>query len=102
MKSFIFIIFGFLLLNSSLTSFTVKAEQLNDSTLIILKIKDLNHKKEILEKKIKEEDAKRNQPLPGVSQQTREQINDKQDSICLSLRSQLVNINLELKELNEI
>lgn len=82
---------------------TVPAQDIQDarqdSTLIALKIKELNTRKEALAKQIKAEDAKRNRAVQGVSPETQERIDDKQDSICLALRSQLVAVNLELKEL---
>lgn len=74
-------------------------ENQQDSTLIALKIKELNTRKEALAKQIKAEDAKRYRAVQGVSPETQERIDDKQDSICLALRSQLVAVNLELKEL---
>lgn len=74
-------------------------ENQQDSTLIALKIKELNTRKEALAKQIKAEDAKRNRAVQGVSPETQERIDDKQDSICLALRSQLVAVNIELKEL---
>ena len=74
-------------------------ENQQDSTLIALKIKELNTRKEALAKQIKAEDAKRNRAVYGVSPETQEILDDKQDSICLALRSQLVAVNLELKEL---
>lgn len=74
-------------------------ETTQDSTIIALKIKELNTRKEALAKQIKAEDAKRNRAVQGVSPETQERIDDKQDSICLALRSQLVAVNLELKEL---
>lgn len=58
----------------------------------------LEKKKDQLQREIKEEDAKRNQIVPGVRPEVLEQINDSQDSLCLSLRSQLVDVELELKE----
>ena len=82
---------------------TVPAQDIQDarqdSTLIALKIKELNARKEALAKQIKAEDAKRNRAVQGVSPETQERIDDKQDSICLALRSQLVSVNLELKDL---
>lgn len=74
-------------------------ENQQDSTLIALKIKELNTRKEALAKQIKAEDAKRYRVVQGVSPETQERIDDKQDSICLALRSQLVAVNIELKEL---
>ena len=85
------------------TQSTVPAQDIQDtrqdSTLIALKIKELNTRKEALAKQIKAEDAKRNRAVQGVSPETQERIDDKQDSISLALRSQLVAVNLELKEL---
>ena len=85
------------------TQSTVPAQDIQDtrqdSTLIALKIKELNARKEALAKQIKAEDAKRNRAVQGVSPETQERIDDKQDSISLALRSQLVAVNLELKEL---
>lgn len=70
-----------------------------DSTYQAIKVKELQMRKQAIEKQIKQEDAKRDQILTGVSAESQELINDKQDSICLDLRSQLVSVELELKEL---
>ena len=64
-----------------------------------LKIKNLNIRKADLQKQIKMEDKKRNRAIDGVDPETMEAINDKQDSICLALRSELSDIQLELNEL---
>ena len=53
----------------------------------------------MLKKQIAIEDGKRNQVMNGVNFEIQEAMNDKQDSICLDLRSQLVAVELELKEL---
>lgn len=71
----------------------------NDSTVNALKIKNLNIRKADLQKQIKIEDKKRNRTIEGVEPETMEAINDKQDSICLALRSELTDIQLELNEL---
>ena len=100
-------ILGILLISTSAlaqnSQSTVPAQDIQDarqdSTLIALKIKELNARKEALAKQIKAEDAKRNRAVHGVSPETQEILDDKQDSICLALRSQLVAVNLELKEL---
>ena len=52
-----------------------------------------------LKKKIELEDRKRNQTIDGVSGISMEKINVRQDSICLDLRSQLVDVQLQIKEL---
>ena len=71
----------------------------NENTVQAIKIKELNLRKTNLQKQIKIEDQKRNQTYNGVAFETQEALNDKQDSICLELRSQLVAVELELKEL---
>ena len=81
----------------SYSLFAQEAQQ--DSTLNKIKIKELTLKKQAIEKKIAIEDKKRNAVINGVTAETQEVLNDKQDSICLELRSQLVDIKLELKEL---
>ena len=66
-----------------------------------IKIKELTLKKSTLEKQIKTEDLKRNQHIDGMSYELLEQMNIRQDSLCLALRSQLVDVELALKELNK-
>ena len=44
------------------------------------------------------EHAERNAVYNGVSPETQERMNDRQDSLCLDLRSQLVDVQLEIKE----
>ena len=79
---------------------TVEAAGLpNDSTVNALKIKNLNIRKADLQNQIKIEDKKRNRTIEGGEPETMEAINDKQDSICLALRSELTDIQLELNEL---
>ncbi|MBE6293238.1 MAG: hypothetical protein E7090_00970 [Bacteroidales bacterium] len=81
----------------SYSLFAQEAQQ--DSAVNKIKIKELTLKKQAIEKKIAIEDKKRNAVINGVTAETQEVLNDKQDSICLELRSQLVEIKLELKEL---
>lgn len=71
----------------------------NDSTVNAVKIKTLKERKAKLHKQIEVEDKKRNAKIEGVSIERLERINEKQDSICLQLRSELVDVDLELKEL---
>ena len=70
----------------------------NDSVMNVVKIKLLTEKKTKLKRLIAIEDAKRNEVVNGVTPEIQEVLNDKQDSICLELRSQLVAVELELKE----
>lgn len=69
-----------------------------ESIIAAIKVKELTLRKEALEKQIASEDSKRNQTIAGVSLRTQELLNDRQDSVCLALRSQLVSLELELKE----
>lgn len=75
-------------------------EEKNDSLTTVLKLNSLQSKKESLQKEIKLQDAKRNQQIAGVSAETMENINNRQDSLCLALRSELVDVILEIKELS--
>lgn len=70
-----------------------------DSTLTAIKVEELQRKQASLVERIKIEDAKRDQNTSGVAPETQELLNDRQDSVCLALRSQLVSVELELKEL---
>lgn len=64
-----------------------------------LKLKELNLRRESLQQQISVEDAKRNLSVNGVAPRTQELLNDRQDSVCLELRSQLADVELELQEL---
>ena len=72
----------------------------NDSIATVLRLNTLQNQKESLQREIKTQDAKRNKQIAGVSAETLEEINDRQDSICLELRSQLTDVILEIKELS--
>lgn len=71
----------------------------NDTIAMNLKLKTLFNKETVLKNKIKEEDSKRNAVYNEVSPETQEMLNDRQDSICLDLRSQLVDVQMEILEL---
>lgn len=70
-----------------------------DSTANALRIRSLKAQIEGLDKQIKQEDVKRNKTILGVKPEQLEVMNDRQDSVCLELRSQLTDKQLELKEL---
>lgn len=72
----------------------------NDSIATALRLNTLQSKKESLQKEIKVQDSKRNKQISGVSAETLEEMNNKQDSICLALRSELVDVILEIKEIS--
>ena len=73
-----------------------------DTVKVQLKIKELKSMENNLRKLIETEDKKRNSIISGVSEESLFAINEQQDSICLSLRSRLVDCQLELKELEAI
>ena len=73
--------------------------QANDSITTALKVRELKIRKQSLQQRIAAEDKKRNQVTDGVTPETQELINDRQDSICLDLRSQLVAVELEMEEI---
>lgn len=95
----IFITIGIAFSNSGIAQSQVTA---NNSTVNAIKIKSLKQQKESLQRQISVEDKKRNAVIEGVSIETQEKKNVQQDSICLELRSRLVNIELELKELGVV
>lgn len=72
--------------------------QTNDSITTALKVRELKIRKQSLQQRITTEDKKRNQVIDGVTPETQEMLNDRQDSICLDLRSQLVAVELEMEE----
>lgn len=94
------IIFVCLLL-LSVTAFSQNdnAVIVNDTLTNDMRIEELKTQKNILMDQIKIEDAKRNMFSDSLSFEQMEMINNRQDSICLDLRSKLTYINLELREL---
>lgn len=70
----------------------------SDSIAAELRMKSLQAHRDRLQTEIKIQDAKRNRQIAGVSPETLEEMNDRQDSLCLALRSQLMDVNLEIKE----
>lgn len=99
MKKSIFIIVFSLIAALSYGDLYAKDKQdPGESVSKSLKLNALKKKKEKLQKDIAAQDAKRNKVIPGVDPFTLEQINDRQDSLCLVLRSQLVDVNLEIQE----
>lgn len=70
----------------------------SDSVATAIRVKALREQQAQLKKQIAIEDKKRNQRIEGVSAANQELLNDRQDSICIDLRSQLTRTELELKE----
>lgn len=81
------------------TGAQAQTSQHSDSIMAAIQLRSLQQQRQQLQAQIKTEDAKRNSRVDGVSAQAQEAINDRQDSICLNLRSQLVDVELRLQEL---
>lgn len=82
-----------------LPAFASAQAVINDSVANALRVRNLKTQIDALNQKITAEDAKRNKVILGVSPSQLEAMNDRQDSVCLELRSQLTDKELELKEL---
>lgn len=97
-----------IILLSAIVAVTISASQgissqpveKNDSIATAIRLNSLQNKRESLQREIKAQDAKRDKQIAGVSAATIEEMNDHQDSLCLSLRSELVDVILEIKELS--
>lgn len=94
MKKILFLLFC---LTIGLTN--ASAQTKADTIKVQVKIKELKQTELTLKKRIATEDKKRNQNIEGVAETSMDEINQRQDSICLDLRSQLVDVQLQVKEL---
>lgn len=94
MKKILFILFCSIIGLSN-----ASAQTKADTVKVQVKIKELKQTEVTLKKRIEIEDKKRNQNIEGVSEISMNDINERQDSICLDLRSQLVDVQLQVKEL---
>ena len=81
-------------------AFALSPATRKDSIATTLRLNGLQTKSDKLQNEIKAADAKRNKQITGVSPGTLEAMNERQDSICLALRSELVDVILEIKELS--
>ena len=89
----------FILFCSVIGLANVSAQTKADTVKVQIKIKELKQIEATLKKHIETEDKKRNQNIEGVSEISMNEMNQRQDSICLDLRSQLVDVQLQVKEL---
>ena len=64
-------------------------------------LKLLETKEQNLKKKLNEEMQKRNATYSGVSAEALEEMNDRQDSICLDLKSQIVDVQLQIRDIRK-
>ncbi len=76
-------------------------EKRGNETATQVRMKNLQARKNALQQRIDTEDRKRDQWLEGVSREKMEQLNKQQDSLCLQLRSDLTDIELEMAELKK-
>lgn len=75
------------------------AQQYVDSIATAIRVKTLESRRAELRQRIQEEDAKRGRVVEGITPEANERMCRAQDSVCLSLRSQLVSVELELDEI---
>lgn len=78
---------------------TSSAQTQNDIIRTSARITELIMQRNQLKQRITSEDKKRNSQIAGVAPGQMELINIRQDSLCLELRSQLTEIELEIMEL---
>lgn len=89
----------FILICSVIGLANASAQTKADTVKVQIKIKELKQTEATLKKHIETEDKKRNRNIEGVSEISMNEMNQRQDSICLDLRSQLVDVQLQVKEL---
>ena len=89
----------FILICSVIGLANASAQTKADTVKVQIKIKELKQTEATLKKRIETEDKKRNRNIEGVSEISMNEMNQRQDSICLDLRSQLVDVQLQVKEL---
>ena len=81
---------------------TSYAQNQNDTLRVRTRITELTVQRNQLNQRIKAEDKKRNSQIADVAPEKMELINLRQDSLCLELRSQLLEMELEIAELSVI
>lgn len=89
------------LVDNSQTALSPVQYSANDSLQLVARYKMLNIMESTLKKRIQEEDAKRKNSYNGMTEGRAEEWNNRQDSICLIFRSQLVDVQLEMAEIKE-
>ncbi len=78
---------------------TANAQNQNDTLRVRARITELTVQRNQLKQQITVEDKKRNSQIADVTPEKMELINLCQDSLCLELRSQLTEVELEIAEL---
>ncbi len=72
---------------------------LDQNSINAIKIEELTRKRAALIQQIEKEEAKRGREIADSTYIYMEMVNQRQDSICLELRSQLVAIELQIEEI---
>lgn len=91
----LFIILSFL-------SVVAYGQNTSDTLRVKTRLAELTLKSNQLKKQIAKEDKQRNARIEGVEPEQMELVNLRQDSICMELRSQLVDVELEMAELTTV
>lgn len=100
MKRYI-IILTTLMLTAAASSYAARQDEKQEAQISdAMQIKLLSIKKDKLKSKLLEEEALRNRIAEGVAPEAMEEANERQDSICLALRSEIVDIDLQIEELD--
>lgn len=100
MKIYIIILTA-LMLTVAASSFAARQNDRQETQISdAMQIKLLSIKKDKLKSKLQEEEALRNRIAEGVAPEAMEETNERQDSICLALRSEIVDIDLQIEELD--
>ena len=99
MKNYRIIATALMCVMFSSVAFARTTEPVRDSLATALKVTELTNRRDSLRQQIQTADAGRNREIYGLSPLRMAEINERQDSICLELRSRLVAVEIELKEL---
>ncbi|MBO7067918.1 MAG: hypothetical protein J6W52_04490 [Bacteroidaceae bacterium] len=78
------------------------AQNQTDTLRTRVRMTELTMKRTQLKQRIQAEDKKRNSQIADVAPGQMELINLRQDSLCLALRSQLTEVELEITELSSV
>ena len=69
------------------------------NTELTARLRDLMGKRKDLSSQLETEMSRRDMNAQGISEETRERLIDQRDSTCLSIQSQIVDIDLQIKEI---
>lgn len=87
--------------NKKLTLTTGERVVATDSVAHLKSLKSLEAKEQSLQKKLDAEIQKRNATYSGASAEVMEELNDRQDSVCLALKSQIVDVQLQIRDIRQ-